>query len=113
MNQQTYDVLLLGDYFYDLIYTGLPEFPALGRECYCRDVTSTGGAMYTTAAALTRLGAHVGWVTNFGTDEYSRFVRELAEREGSILAGHECSIHLSGASPRRCRLRASVPSSPM
>lgn len=86
MNQQTYDVLLLGDYFYDLIYTGLPEFPALGRECYCRDVTSTGGAMYTTAAALTRLGAHVGWVTNFGTDEYSRFVRELAEREGIDLS---------------------------
>lgn len=81
-----YDILLLGDYFYDLIYTGLPEFPALGRECYCQGVTSTGGAMYITATALRRLGAHVGWVSNFGTDEYSRFVRELAQKEGIDLA---------------------------
>lgn len=81
-----YDILLLGDYFYDLIYTGLPAFPRLGEECYCRGVTSTGGAMFTTAAALRRLGAHVGWVTNFGTDEYSRFVRELSQKEDIDLA---------------------------
>ncbi|MCC6805675.1 MAG: carbohydrate kinase family protein [Anaerolineae bacterium] len=83
---QPYDILLLGDYFYDLIYTGLPAFPKLGQECYCSGVTSTGGAMFTTAAALRRLGAHVGWVTNFGTDEYSRFVRELSQKEGIDLA---------------------------
>lgn len=77
----TYDILLLGDYFYDLIYTGLPEFPALGREIYSSDITSTGGAMFITAAALRRLGARVGWVCNFGTDEYSRFVRELTADE--------------------------------
>lgn len=81
MDSKNYDVLLLGDYFYDLIYTGLPEFPSLGRECYCTNVTSTGGAMFITATALRRLGAEVGWVCNFGTDEYSRFVRELAVKE--------------------------------
>ncbi len=81
MTAQEYDVLLLGDYFYDLIYTGLPEFPSLGRECYSSSITSTGGAMFITAAALRRLGARVGWVCNFGTDEYSRFVRELAIKE--------------------------------
>jgi sugar/nucleoside kinase (ribokinase family) len=78
MNQKNYDVLLLGDYFYDLIYTGLPEFPSLGRECFSTGITSTGGAMFITASALRRLGVQVGWVCNFGTDEYSRFVRELA-----------------------------------
>src|SRR5688572_13065805 len=78
MDQKNYDVLLLGDYFYDLIYTGLPEFPSLGRECFSTGITSTGGAMFITASALRRLGAQVGWVSNFGTDEYSRFVRELA-----------------------------------
>ncbi len=82
MNQQNYDVLLLGDYFYDLIYTGLPEFPSLGRETYCSGLTSTGGAMFITATALRRLGARVGWVCNFGTDEYSGFVRDLAVSEG-------------------------------
>jgi sugar/nucleoside kinase (ribokinase family) len=86
MNQTTYDILVLGDYFYDLIYTGLPEFPTLGRECYASGITSTGGALYITVAALRRLGANVGWVCNFGTDENSRFVRELAIKEGVDLA---------------------------
>lgn len=81
MTDNEYDILLLGDYFYDLIYTGLPEFPALGRETYSSGITSTGGAMFITAAALRRLGARVGWVCNFGTDEYSRFVRELTASE--------------------------------
>lgn len=76
-----YDVLLLGDYFYDLIYTGLPEFPSLGRETFASSITSTGGAMYITAAAMRRLGARVGWPAQFGTDEYSRFVRELCHSE--------------------------------
>src|SRR5690606_1321448 len=66
---------------YDLIYTGLANFPALGRETYSRDITSTGGAMFITAAALRRLGAQGGWVCNFGTDAYSQFVRDLAVKE--------------------------------
>src|ERR1700712_508987 len=82
MDSQNYDVLLLGDYFYDLIYSGLPEFPSLGRECYSSHITSTGGALFITATALRRLGVNVGWVCNFGTDEYSKFVRGLAVEEG-------------------------------
>jgi sugar/nucleoside kinase (ribokinase family) len=86
MVQTTYDILVLGDYFYDLIYSGLPEFPSLGRECYASGITSTGGALYITVAALRRLGANVGWVCNFGDDENSQFVRELAVKEGVDLA---------------------------
>ncbi len=82
MESQNIRRLLLGDYFYDLIYTGCRNFPALGRETYSRGITSTGGAMFITATALRRLGANVGWVCNFGTDEYSRFVRELAVNGG-------------------------------
>jgi sugar/nucleoside kinase (ribokinase family) len=86
MAGKNYDVLLLGDYFYDLIYSGLPEFPSLGRECYSSDITSTGGALFITATALRRLGVDVGWVCNFGTDEYSKFVRGLAVDEGIDMA---------------------------
>ncbi len=86
MGKKIYDVLLLGDYFYDLIYTGLTAFPTLGRETYSRDIISTGGAMFITATALRRLGAKVGWVCHFGTDEYSRFVRELTVAEDIDLA---------------------------
>jgi sugar/nucleoside kinase (ribokinase family) len=82
MTLERYDILLLGDYFFDLIYTGLPAFPRLGCEVYSQDITTTGGAMFITAAALSRLGARVGWAGQFGDDYYSQFVRDLALREG-------------------------------
>jgi sugar/nucleoside kinase (ribokinase family) len=73
-----YDIIVLGDYFYDLIYTGLRELPELGREIHSRDVTTTGGAMYITAVALNRLGAKVGWPAYFGNDYYSQSVYGFA-----------------------------------
>jgi len=82
----TYDILLIGDYFFDQIYTGLSEFPELGREICTSGLTTTGGAMYITAAALTRLGVNVGWAAYFGNDYYSQFVRNLALREGVDLS---------------------------
>ncbi len=55
-----------GDYFFDLIYTGLPEFPMLGREVYAQGIIATGGAMFITATSLHRLGVRVGWAACFG-----------------------------------------------
>lgn len=81
-----YDVIVLGDYFFDQIFSGLPQFPALGREIYCGGLTTTGGAMFITAATLTRLGAHVGWPAHFGNDYYSGSIIDLAEREGVDLS---------------------------
>ena len=80
------DLLLLGDYFFDIIFSGLVEFPALGREVYSNSITSTGGAMYITATALRRLGANTAWVAQFGDDPYSRYVHELAVNEGIDLS---------------------------
>jgi len=81
-----YDVFLPGDYFFDLIYTGLPEFPVLGREIFSQDVIAAGGALYITAASLTRLGIRTGWAGCFGSDYYSRYVLDLAVQEGLDLA---------------------------
>jgi sugar/nucleoside kinase (ribokinase family) len=81
-----YDIIVLGDYFYDLIYTGLTEFPELGREVMSTDVTTTGGAMYITAVSLSRLGARVGWPAYFGDDFYSRSVYDFAVAEGVDLS---------------------------
>ena len=44
-----YDVLLLGGYFCDLIFTGLPEMPRLGAEVYGSAFDMVPGAAYTTA----------------------------------------------------------------
>ena len=81
-----YDLFLPGDYFFDLIYTGLPEFPMLGREVYSTGIIATGGAMYITAVAAKRLGVRAGWAGCFGSDYYSQYVRELAEAEGVDLS---------------------------
>jgi len=80
--RSSYDVVVLGDYFFDQIFTGLPNFPQLGRETYCAGLNTVVGAVYTTVAALRRLGADVGWVSNFGTDQYSRFAYDQARSEG-------------------------------
>lgn len=81
-----YDILLLGNYFFDIIFSGLKEFPALGQEVYSSSITSTGGAMYITATALRRLGANVGWPAIFGDDPYSQYVCDLALKEGIDLS---------------------------
>lgn len=77
-----YDVLLTGAYFFDLIFTGLPEFPRLGAEVYGSGCDVLPGGTYTTAVALNRLGVRVGWACDFGDDLFSRYVLEAAHREG-------------------------------
>ena len=85
-----YDVLLPGDYFFDLIYTDLPEFPAPGREVYSKGITATGGAMFITAVSLRRLGVQTGWIACFGNDYYSEYVHRLALDENLDLSLAAC-----------------------
>ena len=66
-----YDVLLLGGYFCDLIFTGLPEMPQLGAEVYGSAFDMVPGASYTTALALRRLDLRAGWACDFGDDLFS------------------------------------------
>jgi sugar/nucleoside kinase (ribokinase family) len=81
-----YDILLLGDYFFDMIYTGLDHMPVLGIETYTQNLIATGGAMFNTAVSLRRLGGRVGWATHFGNDYYSQYIRGLALAENMDLA---------------------------
>lgn len=81
-----YDIVTLGDYFFDQIFSGMPRFPVLGCETYADELVTTAGAMYITVAALTRLGARVGWPAYFGNDYYSCFVRDIARKNGVDLA---------------------------
>lgn len=77
-----YDVLVVGDYCLDLIFTGLPRFPELGKEVVASGFAQTPGGTCNAAFALHRLGLHVGWAADFGNDEYSRFVLDQARAEG-------------------------------
>jgi hypothetical protein len=77
-----YDVLIPGNYFCDIIFTGMPQFPALGTEIYTTGLTVTVGGVMNTVIALRRLGVGVGWVGQVGDDFFSQFVLAEAQREG-------------------------------
>ena len=76
------DVLIVGDYCLDLVFTGLPSLPEMGKEIVAAGFDQTPGGAYNTAVALHRLGVRVVWAADFGSDDYSRFVFERARAEG-------------------------------
>jgi len=86
-----YDVLVVSNYFVDLVFTGLPKLPELGQEVFGTGFSMLAGGGFISAAAMRRLGLHVAWVSDFGSDEFSRFALEAAEAEGidvSLCARH-------------------------
>ncbi len=77
-----YDILLIGDPWFDLIFTDLPQLPELGKEIFARGFDHAPGGPFISAVALKRMGLHVGWAADFGDDDFSRFILEAARREG-------------------------------
>lgn len=78
----SYDVLVPGDYFCDVVFCGVPRMPTLGTEIYTDSLTVTVGGALNTVFAMKRLGLRVGWIARLGTDVFSRIVVEHLEREG-------------------------------
>jgi sugar/nucleoside kinase (ribokinase family) len=76
------DVLLPGDYFCDLIITGLSEIPHLGADIFGDSMEIAPGGAYILAVALKRLGVNVHWAPRFGNDLFSKFMLDEAGREG-------------------------------
>lgn len=80
-------VLCLGRTYCDIIFTGLHEMPALGRERFAEDVTVVpGGGAYITAAHLAALGRPSALLTRLGTDPLSRSLDPDLEGSGIDLA---------------------------
>ena len=78
----TYDVVVVGDYCLDLIFTGLPKMPELGVEIVSKGFEMIPGGPYNTAVAMHRLGIRVGWACDFGSDELSQHALAEAKKEG-------------------------------
>ena len=77
-----YDVIVIGDYYLDLIFSGLPKFPELGTEIIGTGFEMIPGGAFNSAVAMHRLGLKVGWAADFGSDDFSRFAIERAKAEG-------------------------------
>src|SRR5690349_14044108 len=79
----SFDIIIPGHYFCDLIFTGLDHFPALGTEIFGRGVAvTTGGGALNTSIALRRLGVNVGWAGMLGNDFFSQYVDNELQKEG-------------------------------
>lgn len=76
------DVLVLADYFCDLIITGLPEPPRLGTDMFGEGMDIMPGGAYILATALHRLGVRTRWMARLGNDLFSNFILAEAKREG-------------------------------
>jgi sugar/nucleoside kinase (ribokinase family) len=85
----SYDLLVSGVLSADVVFTGLPEWPALGRDVRAEMVTVDAGGQFIVAAAARRLGLDVGYCAVTGRDFWSVLVRErfAAEQVSTALLG--------------------------
>ncbi|MGF6882849.1 sugar/nucleoside kinase (ribokinase family) [Nocardia sp. GAS34] len=81
-NRRGCEILVVGAYFVDLIFHGLPEPVRSGREVFSEGFTMVPGGAYTLAMSAHRLGHDVVWATDFGTDPFSTYVFHAARAEG-------------------------------
>ena len=76
------DVLVAGEYYVDLIFSGLTKPPRLGAEIFANGFAMRPGGCYNMALGLVRLGVATAWACDFGTDPFSRMVLDAARADG-------------------------------
>jgi sugar/nucleoside kinase (ribokinase family) len=77
-----FDVIVVGSYSVDLIFTGMGEFPQPGKDVVAKDFKMTPGEAFISAVSMHRLGIKVGWAADFGNDDFSRFALDCVLDEG-------------------------------
>jgi sugar/nucleoside kinase (ribokinase family) len=81
-NRYDYDVIHFGQYYCDLIFTGLPHMPELGAEIHGTGLQLGPGGAFNTSYALHRLGLKTGWICDLGNDFFSQFVNNTVQKLG-------------------------------
>ena len=57
------------------MFSGLPQWPELGRDLDAGGLGVCAGASFNTPAAANRLGLRVGYIALIGNDLWSRLIR--------------------------------------
>jgi sugar/nucleoside kinase (ribokinase family) len=77
-----FDLMVAGRPSLDVIFPGLPEWPALGKDIESDGLGVCAGTSFNTPAAANRIGLRVAYVTTLGNDPWSRLIREEFDAEG-------------------------------
>src|SRR5260370_32307975 len=77
-----FDVLVIGPPCVDLVFGGLPHWPVQGQEIYVDSFDISVGALFSTAASLSRLGLRVALLCELGNDFFSRYMLEEINKAG-------------------------------
>ncbi len=77
----SYDLLVYGICFADLIYGQIPHVPRPGEEVLCGAFQFCGGGAYITAVAAARLGLKVAIVAPFGGGVLEQTVKQWLQAE--------------------------------
>ena len=87
-----FDVIVVGSYSIDLIFTGMEELLQPGKDVIAKDFKMTPGEAFITVTSMHRLGINVGWAADFGNDDFSQFALQFARDEGlneSLFVHHD------------------------
>lgn len=77
-----FDLLVCGRPSVDVMFSGLHEWPALGKDIESDGLGMCAGTSFNTPAAATRIGLRVAYVTTVGNDVWSRMILDEFEAEG-------------------------------
>jgi sugar/nucleoside kinase (ribokinase family) len=77
-----YDLLVVGRPSVDVLFAGLPRWPALGDDVAAPGLGLCAGTAFNTPAAANRLGLRVAFVATLGNDPISRMIGEEFDTEG-------------------------------
>lgn len=95
---QHYDLLAVGLFFNDLVFSGLPtEGPQPGRELRTAPYLGTPGGIANSSLAASRLGLQVAMVADVGDDSLGRGSLDKLQMEG--VDTRHCLIHRDWQTP--------------
>lgn len=88
-----FDLILTGDVFLDIIFTGLQDLPSPGTEVWSDGMGSCPGGVANQAIAASRLGLNTTLAAAFGDDGYGEFNWEILCEQEHVDLSHSQRFH--------------------